>query len=406
MKSIHHTMHVQLSHLDILVPFCTKSSRHCSPRQSSALKMFRRGDQDSDSSDDDADQPNVTADPTTATSPSLDQGSEDGDNSEDGGDLFGNMLDLPASDNAEDVTETTSTIVTSREFPLPKHLPSAFALPKKLLSDLILSRKAMMPSRPNPSGETSEPEPKMVVTTFEYKEISRGSRLKRCRLDIVYTPEGRSISKGNRHVAAVPRDNGSGVSGTPASVSGNATPASTAANSGQLSNLQTAVEGISLSTPGEGIPRDDGNSSSTPAPPLPPTVLDDYTYMIQMESVGCPTITEAENYIALIALHELTTSTNHSTMSTTKSANLGISSMTSPTSVALRMEYPPINARNLPAPYRDMWEELEAIRRIQEDEESRELWKGLDEVLKVQSNVECGKEGKGEKSLVSRHHLL
>jgi hypothetical protein len=388
----------------ILVPFCTQHPNLDSPGNPSALKMFRRGDQDSDSSDDEADQPKVSVDLTTSKPPSLNQGNGEETNSEDEGDLFGNMLDLPAADKTEDtLADTTSTIVTSREFPLPKHLPSAFALPKKLLSDLILSRKAMAPSKPNPSGESSEPEPKMVVTTFEYKEIGRGSRLKRCRLDIVYTPEGRSISKGNRHVAAVSRENGSAAPVTPASASGNATPASTTASSGQLSNLQTAVEGISSSTSsGEGPAGDNVIPSNTPAPAPPPSVLDDYTYMIQMESVGCPTTTEAENYIALIALHELTTSTNHSTMSTTKSANLGISSMTSPSSVALRMEYPPINARNLPAPYRDMWEELEAIRRIQEDEESRELWKGLDEVLKVQSNVEFGKEGKGEKSAVSQ----
>ena len=176
---------------------------------------------------------------------------------------------------------------------------------------------------------------------------------------------------------------------------------------GQLSKLQTDVDSISLST----LQKEKGSAeeaettaktSTLPSlPPPAPPLLDDYSYMIQMESVGCPSTTEAENYVALIALHEFTTSTNHSLMATTKSANLGISSLTSPTSVALRMEYPPVNARNLPVPYRDLWDELEAIRKLQEDEESRELWKGLDEVLKTQSTVDSAKEGKSDKSIVS-----
>lgn len=368
--------------------------------------MFRRGDQDSDSSDDEADQAKATAECTTSTPLPLDQGFDNEDGSEDGGDLFGNMLNLPAADDTDESgVNSTSTFVTSREFPLPKHLPSAFALPKKLLSDLILSRKATAPSKPIPSGESSDPEPRMVVTTYEFKEIGQGSRLKRSRLDIVFTPEGRSINKGNRHVSAVPRENGSGASGTPVSTSGKATPASATATAGQLADLQTSVEGISLSAQSgeDGKAGEDGQQSKAAAAPPPlPIFLDDYTYMIQMESVGCPTTTEAENYVALIALHELTTSTNHSTMATTKSAKLGISSMTSPTSVALRMEYPPINARNLPVPYRDLWDELEVIRRTQEDEDSRELWKGLDEVLKIQSAAESGTEVKGEKGLVSQ----
>lgn len=370
----------------------------------SVLKMFRRGDQDTDSSDDDIVQAKATVEPMTPTSLSTEPGPDNDNDSEDGGDLFGNMLDLPVVNEGEDgQVNTASTVVALRDFPLPKHLSSAFALPKKLLSDLVLSRKATAPGKPVHSGDLSEPEQRMVVTTFEFKEIGRGSRLKRCRLDIVFTPEGTSIAKGTRYVSAIPRENGTGPSGSSTSASGNVTPATTGETSDQLNKLQTGVAGISLSTQlgGNSLEAGDGKPKGTATSPPPPPVLDDYSYMISMESVGCPTTIEAENYVALIALHELTTSTKHSLMASTKSAKLGISSLTSSTSVALRMEYPPINARNLPVPYRDMWDELEAIRRIQEDEESRELWKGLDEVLKIQSTVDSAREGKSEKSAVS-----
>lgn len=349
--------------------------------------MFRRGDQDTDSSDSEPE-----AEPVAAAS--LSEKGEDEQASEDEGGLFGNMLELPAGESREAAdSNESSRVVTAREFPLPKHLPSAFALPKKLLSDLIVSRKAMAPSR-----SAADSEPKLVVTTLEYKEISRGSRLARCRLDIVFTPENRSINKGNKHVSAVRRnvqDLGSSAVGTPLSNSGLTTPSCADASSEQLSTLGAAVEGIDLSksqneatamtvTP-------DSSNLATPSLPPPPTFLDDFTYMIQMESVGCPTTTEAENYVALIALHELTTSTHHSMMTTTKSALLGLSSMTSPSSIALRMEYPPINARHLPVPYRDMWDELEVIRKLQEDEDSRGLWKGLDGVSQTQISASSTK---------------
>lgn len=348
--------------------------------------MFRRGDQDTDSSDSEAEAVKPAASDTTPPEKDEDQASDD-----EGG-LFGNMLELPAGESTqvEDPKEV-SRIVTLREFPLPKHLPSAFALPKKLLSDLILSRKAMAPSR---SAEASEP--KLVVTTLEYKELSRNRRNKRCRLDIVFTPENRSINKGNKHLSIDRRNvqsQGTSTAGTPLLQSGQATPVSVDATSDQLSRLGKEVDAIRLSEsqPESNASADKPNGQTAATPP-PPTFLDDFSYMIQMESVGCPTVSEAENYVALVALHELTTSTHHSTMTTTKSASLGLSSMTSPSSVALRMEYPPINARHLPVPYRDMWDELEAIRKLQEDKDSRRLWKGLDEVLQSQMATVAGTE--------------
>lgn len=342
--------------------------------------MFRRGDEDTDSSDGEARAVKPVVNETTLEE-------EDGEDqaSDDEGGLFGNMLELTAGES-KDTTDPNeaSRIITLREFPLPKHLPSAFALPKKLLSDLILSRKAMAPSKP-----MEESEPKLVVTTLDYKEVSRNSRNKRCRLDIVFTPENRSLNKGNKHVSVGSRSvqsQGASTVGTPSIQSGQATPTSDP-TSNQVSKLITTAEAIDLS-----LSQKDSRTSATEAEgqtiaatsPPPPSFLDDFSYMIQMESVGCPTVSEAENYVALVALHELTTSTHHSTMTLTKSAALGLSSLTSTSSVALRMEYPPINARHLPVPYRDMWDELEAIRKLQEDEDSRGLWKGLDEVLQTQ----------------------
>jgi hypothetical protein len=363
--------------------------------------MFRRGDEDTDSSDGEAEAVKPVVSGTT--SPEKDDDEEQA--SDDEGGLFGNMLELPAgeageSKEAADPSEA-SRIVTLREFPLPKHLPSAFALPKKLLSDLILSRKATAPGR-----STEGSEPKLVVTTLEYKELSRNSRNKRCRLDIVFTPEHRSINKGNKHVSVERRNapsQGTSTVGTPLP-SGQATPIADGA-SDQLSSLGKAVEGIDSSQPQKdataATDKRDGQSTAAPSPP-PPTYLDDFSYMVQMESVGCPTVSEAENYVALVALHELTTATHHSIMTTTKSAALGLSSMTSPSSVALRMEYPPINARHLPVTYRDMWDELEAIRKLQEDEDSRGLWKGLDEVLQTQTTVAAeNSRGTGNGSDVS-----
>lgn len=348
--------------------------------------MFRRGDQDTDSSDSEGEAVKPVANGTTPA-----EKDEDEQASDDESGLFGNMLELPAGESKEaEDTKEASRIVTLREFPLPKHLPSAFALPKKLLSDLILSRKAMAPSR-----STGDSEPKLVVTTLEYKELSRNSRNKRCRLDIVFTPENRSINKGNKHVSIERRNvqsQGTSTVGTPLLQSGQATPVSVDATLDQLSSLGMEVEAIQLSEPQSvSTASTDKPNGQTTATPAPPTFLDDFSYMIQMESVGCPTVSEAENYVALVALHELTTATHHSTMTTTKSASLGLSSMTSPSSVALRMEYPPINARHLPVPYRDMWDELEAIRKLQEDEDSRGLWKGLDEVLQTQMATSSGK---------------
>jgi hypothetical protein len=378
--------------------------------------MFRRGDEDADSSDSETEAVQPKLQDSTKSNP-IDSEIEAASDDDEGG-LFGNMLDIsPEEDKENGESGEASRVVTPREFPLPKHLPSAFALPKKLLSDLIVSRKAMPASRPAPSqaGETNgtssfQPEQRFVVTTLEYKDINRGSRLKRYRLDIVFTPEHKSISKGNKHVSAVVQKAVSGqtttATGTPNGPSGTATPASIASiveSAEQFPSMETALKGVKLdSTESES---QDGKvqlpTSTASTKPSEPVFLDDSTYMIQMEDVGCPTATEAENYLALIALHEFTTGTHHSLMTSTKSIGLGLSSMTAPSCVALRMEYPPINARHLPLPYRDLWDELERTRKLQEDEDSRLLWKGLDEVLERQvmhsEPIEAsnGKQGSG-----------
>ncbi|KAJ9092668.1 hypothetical protein QFC21_006733 [Naganishia friedmannii] len=366
--------------------------------------MFRRGGEDADSSDSEPEAAQPNSQDSTNSKP-VDKINEDeapSDDEEEGG-LFGNMLDIPPEEDKEKgESNEASRVVTPREFPLPKHLPSAFALPKKLLSDLIVSRKAMAATRRAPSqNEESDrvssvqPEQRFVVTTLEYTDINRGSRLKRYRLDIVFTPEGKSISKGNKHVSAVARQAVSGSASaattTPDGPSGTATPASTVSiveGAEQFPSIETALKDVKLSS--SEAEDQDGKNQSTASPvrastkPAEPVFLDDSTYMIQMEDVGCPTSSEAENYLALVALHEFTTGTHHSLMTSTKSIGLGLSSMTAPSCVALRMEYPPINARHLPLPYRDLWDELERTRKLQEDEDSRVLWKGLDGILERQ----------------------
>lgn len=380
--------------------------------------MFRRGDEDVDSSDSESEavQPNLQDSTKPIDKISDDEAASD---DEEGG-LFGNMLDIsPDQDKENGEPSETSRIVTSREFPLPKHLPSAFALPKKLLSDLIVSRKAMAATRPAPSQveETNatssiRTEQKFVVTTLEYKEISRGSRLKRYRLDIVLTPEGKSISKGNKHVSAVARKTVSGMASATLTASdgasGTATPASVVSvseSTEQFPSMETALKDTKLDSTAVENQNCKAQTAVSPASssenPPEPVFLDDSTYMIQMEDVGCPTASEAENYLALVALHEFTTGTHHSLMTSTKSIGLGLSSMTAPSCIALRMEYPPINARHLPLPYRDLWDELERTRKLQEDEDSRSLWKGLDEILERQVretdslSAGNGKQGSG-----------
>ncbi|KAJ9094309.1 hypothetical protein QFC19_007994 [Naganishia cerealis] len=362
--------------------------------------MFRRGDELSDSSDSEAETVQMNTQESTDSKP-IDKISEDEAASDDEGGLFGNMLELSPDENSgTGDSGEAPRVVTLREFPLPKHLPSAFALPKKLLSDLIVSRKAMAPTRSVPTqirdsdGVFSfQSDQRFVVTTLEYKDISRGSRLKRYRLDIVFTPEYKSISKGNRHVSAVARKAVSGASsastGTPDGRSGSATPASTipvVESAEQFPRIEKALENIKLDPAEAEAQAGTQNPTISPVPKEQSelVLLDDSTYMIQMENVGCPTASEAENYLALIALHELTTATHHSLMTSTKSIALGLSSMTAPSCIALSMEYPPINARHLPLPYRDLWDELERTRKLQEDEDSRTLWKGLDEVLQQQ----------------------
>lgn len=101
--------------------------------------MFRKGDESDSDSDVEA-KPKVSQrdvgstesqEPSTITP-------EDASGSDEEGGLFGNMMDLPDPNAAADLTESSETShLKIRDLAVPKHLPSAFVLPKKLLSEML-----------------------------------------------------------------------------------------------------------------------------------------------------------------------------------------------------------------------------------------------------------------------------
>jgi ATP-dependent RNA helicase DHX29 len=79
-----------------------------------------------------------------------------------------------------------------------------------------------------------------------------------------------------------------------------------------------------------------------------------------MDDVACPDDSQAENYVATVALHSLTYPTTKGFASPTPASSSSSTSF-----------------RLLPASYRELWDELEASRRKNEDRINRDTWAKL-----------------------------
>lgn len=371
--------------------------------------------------------------------------------SDEEGGLFGNMMDLPdpnAAHSPED--EAGSSLIKIRDLSVPKHLPSAFTMPKKLLSEMLYANTK---TKAASASQTKDPAlkglpVKLQVVRLDYTDLSKGSRAKRARLDVEWSPE---IGAGKPAKGASNKKTPKSGSSTPGRVPGSRPETPDPRLSEGLNKL--SVTGTAPAV----IP---------PTPPAKPT----YKYSLEMTSTGCATLVEAENYISLILLHELTTSTPHSLMLETKSSRLGIElpkppkppapvekktdapveekkdlpgvakeeasgSVDSDVSSELRAkpkepikpaeepkleplspleaavplwlpEFPPIKFQYLPLPYRDVWDELEKIRNGWEDMANRQVWRKLDglmglktdesaEPATVEENSKVGENGMG-----------
>lgn len=367
--------------------------------------MFRRGDE---SDSDDSDVVEFTRRKGPAKPKPVKQ--DDDDNSKEAADdeteldgeggLFGNLLTLADEQAASGVNEDENSTVRYREFPLPKHLPSAFTLPKKLLADLTLGGAKNVVS--DPLGPRS-------VTNIEYKNISKGSRLKRVALTIEYVPtalmQKKDIGKSGKDKkqngkGSAPKAKGTGGQNGPEAANAPA-PVPVTPNAVPPKEPLTNTLGPSqLSTnPNEAPPKDPG-----PPPPPPFSHKSDPSVLsLTMHDIGTPTQSEAENYLALIAVHELTTGLPHSRL---YSPSLGLrpeNYTVHPDPLGVKHELPlysPINPRLLPVPYRDLWEELEAIKKSRQDALDRLVWKDLDGVLRsaqIEADSKIASGGKGSK---------
>jgi hypothetical protein len=411
------------------------------------MSLFRKGDE-SDSGSDVENETRIRsgvaskqdASPTSPDAKADEQ--EDAGSDEEGG-LFGNMMDLPdpnAGPSPEDEAETST--IKIRDLAVPKHLPSAFVLPKKLLSEMLYANTK---TKAASASQTKDPAlkgipTKLSVVNLNYTDLSKGSRAKRVRLDVEWSPD----------ISAM-KNNVKGAGNKKALKSGSSTPASRP-DTPDL-RLSEGLSKLSLSSPTEpGVPAT--SIASPPPPPAKPT----YKYSMEMTSTGCATLVEAENYISLVLLHELTTLTPHSLMLETKSAGLGIELPKPPkppapvvvktdkpaeekqevpaavdpkskessasateskaefkplpsdpaepieepkpeplspleASVPLWLpEYPPINSKYLPLPYRDVWDELEKIRTNWEDMANRQVWRKLDGLINPSGKKDSAEE--------------
>jgi hypothetical protein len=365
--------------------------------------MFRKGDHSD--SDSDVEQEDKQVHPNVTTSLDEESTNQDDSASEDGeGGLFGNLMDIPD----QPVEEEASVTYKTREFPIPKHLPSAFTLPKRLLSDFLYAntktRALAVNGTTGKKDERYKDVPgKIAVLRIEYGDVSKASRAKRVKLEVEWSPDfgvgGVKNNKGSKQ-----------TNGTRNSAANNG------ASNKSPNGLPEALEKLSLSSP-------------TPAESIKPTKKP-YTYSWVMETTACPSLAEAEHYISLVLLHELTTGTPHSQLFQTKSAALGIDWVKPPKPIVPALndekkpediksspssskdstpvqtsppkpaepepepispleaavplwlpEYPPIKAQYLPLPYRDLWEEMEAIRVDWTDMANRQVWRKLDGLL-------------------------
>ncbi len=377
------------------------------------MSMFRRGDDSESEAEED-----VTLDGLLGQ---LDHGranrEEDklasGEEDDEPG-MFGNLHELDGSlPVAGPSGSNSSTVIKVREFPLPKHMPSSLVLPKKLLSEVLLSTGSTNAERAAAKGRAKDLHP-----VFEYREISGGSRAKRVELEIQWIKAeshmerkqaggqgsknkgklnpGRTIRPGNPS-ALWPEDEPSPVqwgrrdnatsspqvasTATSTPVSGSATPLESAGNSESEDEAFTRVQIAS--------PAGDGTTSRHP------TVKHALRYA--MHSIACPSIHEAENYVSTIALHQLTTRTDHENagrlgfqppLSADKTDNAVISfDETPPSRTTPLPTYPAVNPKSLPLMYRDLWDELEHVRIEREHGSSRKIWGVLEQIVDHQEHT-------------------
>lgn len=409
--------------------------------------MFRRGDESEES---EGSQPDEQVKVVEASIiPRQDEPASDDD---EGGGMFGNLMDLPeaGAEAASEQDDSQGKTIKLREFRLPKHLPSAFTLPKKLLTDLLYSNTRTRASTsgtvtPNQdTGRLRDVPPRMTVSRLVYSDISGGSKAKRVKLEIEWSPDlGPGFQAKTVNAKAgnkAPKKKPSPVEGT------------TSTNSNPQVEQSGGTNAVSSS---ETAP---ATSSTEPAGldktlTQPVSAAPDYTYKLLMESTACTTLVEAENFLSLVLLHEVTTGTPHSAMLRTLSKDLGVAlpkpppvakppassdaaksnttmdpdqkghikndtevpvdqkkeaqaggipvpepaSATpgpdskdneskdppppSPLDVSLPPwlpEYPPIKPQNLPLAYRDAWDELENIRKEQQNMKDRRVWRVVD----------------------------
>jgi hypothetical protein len=411
------------------------------------MSLFRKGDE-SDSGSDVENETRIRSgvasnQDASSSNPDVKADDQEDAGSDEEGGLFGNMMDLPdpnGGPSPED--EAESLTIRIRDLSVPKHLPSAFVLPKKLLSEMLYANTK---TKAASASQTKDPAlkgipTKLSVVNLNYTDLSKGSRAKRVKLDVEWSPD----------VGAM-KNNVKGAGNKKASKSGSTTPASRP-DTPDL-RLSEGLSKLSLSSSTEPVVPAT-SIAPPPAPPAKPT----YKYSMEMTSTGCATLVEAENYISLVLLHELTTSTPHSLMLETKSAGLGIELPKPPkppapivvktdkpgeekkevlpavdpkpketpasdtdskvaseslssgpvkpieepkpeplspleASVPLWLpEYPPINSKYLPLPYRDVWDELEKIRTNWEDMANRQVWRKLDGLINPSGKKDSAEE--------------
>lgn len=90
----------------------------------------------------------------------------------------------------------------------------------------------------------------------------------------------------------------------------------------------------------------------------------------RMEEDGCHDLSQAEQFIAVVALHALT-----------YVVKAGFATPTSTSGGNTLGGNPPTHFRLLPAVYRDLWDELEAARKESEDAINRSIWRQLKDII-------------------------
>jgi len=108
-----------------------------------------------------------------------------------------------------------------------------------------------------------------------------------------------------------------------------------------------------------------------------------------MDGVACTDDSQAENYVATVALHSLTYPMTAGFASPTPASSSSSTSF-----------------RLLPASYRDLWDELEASRRINEDRINRHTWAKLRSIVQDKTTVKKVGPHEFEYHLFTHHYRL